>query len=243
MVVSVLGDVTPEFSLKMGFIVSLWWCPRGKCEAQGLESSGGLPGRGDKGSRCFSWKQEVCPLWASSYRKELALCGSHKLQVCVSKRTAKHSFPIPTPCSPRWPLNHFPSPSVCLFWAFHINEIVWFVVLCDWLLSLSTVLSRFTYVWCWFSCYVVSDSLQPHGLYPASLLCPWDFPGKNTGVGCHFLLQGIFPTEGSNLGLLHCRRILYQLSHQGSPSPCIAHIGTCSFHINSWIYSGLPKWC
>ena len=46
--------------------------------------------------------------------------------------------------------------------------------------------------------------------------CPWDFPGKNTEVGCHFLLQGIFPNYGSNLGLLHCRWILYQLSHQGS---------------------------
>ena len=44
-----------------------------------------------------------------------------------------------------------------------------------------------------------------------------DFPGKNTGVGCHALLQGIFPTQGSNPGLLHCRRILYHLSHQGSP--------------------------
>ena len=48
-------------------------------------------------------------------------------------------------------------------------------------------------------------------------LCPLDSPGKNTGVGCHSLLQGIFPTQGSNLGLLHCGRILYQLSHQGSP--------------------------
>ena len=43
-----------------------------------------------------------------------------------------------------------------------------------------------------------------------------DSPGKNTGEGCHFLLQGIFPTQASNLGLLHCRQILYQLSHQGS---------------------------
>ena len=42
-------------------------------------------------------------------------------------------------------------------------------------------------------------------------------PGKNTGVGCHFLLQGIFPTQGSNLRLLHCRQPLYRLSHQGSP--------------------------
>ena len=40
---------------------------------------------------------------------------------------------------------------------------------------------------------------------------------ENTGVGCHSLLQGIFPTQGSNLGLLHCRQILYHLSHQGSP--------------------------
>ena len=43
-----------------------------------------------------------------------------------------------------------------------------------------------------------------------------DSPGKNTGVGCHFLFQGIFPTQVSNLGLLHCRRTLYPLSHQGS---------------------------
>ena len=43
-----------------------------------------------------------------------------------------------------------------------------------------------------------------------------DSPGKNTEVGCHALLQGIFPTQGSNPGLLHCRQILYQLSHQGS---------------------------
>ena len=42
-----------------------------------------------------------------------------------------------------------------------------------------------------------------------------DFPDKNTGVGCHFLHQGIFPTQGLNPGLLHCRQILYQLSHQG----------------------------
>ena len=47
---------------------------------------------------------------------------------------------------------------------------------------------------------------------------PWNSLGQNTGVGClSFLLQGIFPIQGSNPGLLHCRRILYQLSHQGSP--------------------------
>ena len=63
--------------------------------------------------------------------------------------------------------------------------------------------------WKW-SHSVVSDSLRPHGL-----LSPWNFPGKSTGVGCHFLLQGIFPTQGSNPGLPHCRQTLYHLSHQG----------------------------
>ena len=46
---------------------------------------------------------------------------------------------------------------------------------------------------------------------------PWNSPGQNTGVGSLSLLQGIFPTQGLNSGLLHCRRILYQLSHKGSP--------------------------
>ena len=48
--------------------------------------------------------------------------------------------------------------------------------------------------------------------------CPWDPPGKDTGAGYPALLQGIFPTQGPNPGLLHCRQILYYLSHQGSPS-------------------------
>ena len=49
----------------------------------------------------------------------------------------------------------------------------------------------------------MSDSLQPHGLWPTRLLCPWDSPGKNTEMGCYFLLQGVFPTQGSNLDLPH----------------------------------------
>ena len=56
---------------------------------------------------------------------------------------------------------------------------------------------------------VVSSSLQPYGPYS-----PWNSPGQNTGVGSLSLLQGIFPTQVSNRGLPHCRRILYQLSHQ-----------------------------
>ena len=59
---------------------------------------------------------------------------------------------------------------------------------------------------------VVSDSLLPHGLFS-----PWNSPGQNTGVGSLSLLQRIFPTQGSNPGLQHCRRLLYQLNHKGSP--------------------------
>ena len=59
------------------------------------------------------------------------------------------------------------------------------------------------------SCSVMSDCLRPHGLYS-----PWNSPGQNTGVGSLSLLQGVFPTQGLNPGLLHCMQILYQLNHQ-----------------------------
>ena len=80
------------------------------------------------------------------------------------------------------------------------------------------------------SCPTLCD---PVDCSPLRLLCPWDSPGKNTGVGCHFLLQGIFLTQGSNPGLPHCRQTLYPLSRQGSPravvvlttSSNISHIG------------------
>ena len=65
----------------------------------------------------------------------------------------------------------------------------------------------------WSESYsVVSDSLWPHGLYS-----PWNSRGQNTGVGSLSLLQGMFSTQGWNPGLLHCRWILYQLSHKESP--------------------------
>ena len=63
------------------------------------------------------------------------------------------------------------------------------------------------------SCLTLCDPM----VWPVRLLCPWDSPGNNTGVGCHALLQGIFPPQGSNPGLQHCRWILYPLSHQGIP--------------------------
>ena len=62
---------------------------------------------------------------------------------------------------------------------------------------------------------IVSGSLQPHGWWLARLLCSWDSPGKKAGVCCLFLLEGVFLTQGSYPSLLHCRWILYLLSHQG----------------------------
>ena len=70
--------------------------------------------------------------------------------------------------------------------------------------------------------YMCAQLLSHVGLFmtPQTIACQaplsMDSSGKNTGVGCHFRLQGIFPTQGLNPGLPHCRQILYQLSHKGS---------------------------
>ena len=81
------------------------------------------------------------------------------------------------------------------------------------------------------SCSVVSDSLRPHGLYS-----PWNSLGQNTGVGSLSLLQGIFPTWGSNLGLLNCRWILYHLSLHAQLCPTVCEpmgssLPDSSFHV------------
>ena len=64
---------------------------------------------------------------------------------------------------------------------------------------------------------IVPDSLRLHGLQPVRLLCPGDFPGKDTGMGCHFFLEGVFLTQKSNLSLLHWQVDSLPLSHQGRP--------------------------
>jgi len=69
---------------------------------------------------------------------------------------------------------------------------------------------------CAMLCSVVSDSLR-HQSSPPDSSVHGDSPGQNTGVGCHALFQGLFPTQKLNPGLLLCRLILYHLSHQGSP--------------------------
>ena len=73
---------------------------------------------------------------------------------------------------------------------------------------------------------VRSYSLRPHGLQPARLLGPWDSPGKNTGVGCHALLQGIFPTQEWNPGLMHGQVDSLPLSHQGSPKQYLSGLNS-----------------
>ena len=87
---------------------------------------------------------------------------------------------------------------------------------------------------------VVSDSLRSYGLSPPRLLCPWDFSGKNSGMGCHSLLHGIFPTQGLNLGLPHCRHILYCLSHQGRPNPMRMYIKSSFVHFQ---FSSVTQLC
>ena len=80
----------------------------------------------------------------------------------------------------------------------------WYPFICEFLLLVLVV-----------SHSVMSDSLRLHDCSPPGSSV--HFPGKNTGVGCHSLLQGIFLTQGLHMGLLHCRQILYYLNHQGSP--------------------------
>ena len=90
------------------------------------------------------------------------------------------------------------------------------------------------------SCLVGSDYLRSHGLQPTRLLCPWNSPGKNTGVGSYSLFQEIFPTQESNLDLLHCRQILYHLSHQGSPFPAKFRVSSCRTFLVAQMVKCLP---
>ena len=85
--------------------------------------------------------------------------------------------------------------------------------------SLQTLCRTGIQVWTKCFCLVAQlcpTLLRPHGLEPARLFCPWDFPGKNTEVSYHFLLQGVFLTQGSNLCLLHWQADSLPLSHWGN---------------------------
>ena len=88
--------------------------------------------------------------------------------------------------------------------------------------------------WIVYVCSVASNSLWPHGLLPTRLFCPWDFPGKNTDTGDHFLLQGIFPIQGLNPCLLHFR-------HWQADSLPVAPPGKPSLFTSVLIKIRLPK--
>ena len=89
-------------------------------------------------------------------------------------------------------------------------------------------------------CSVVSESFRPHGLLcPARLLCPWEFSRQEYWSGLHALFLGIFTTQGLNPSLLHCSRILYQLSYQGSPGQWLTLINfQSSLALNQLFPSG-----
>ena len=76
------------------------------------------------------------------------------------------------------------------------------------------------------NCFRCIQLFGPYGLYPAQLLCPWSSSSKNTGIVCHALPQGIFLTQESHMGLLHCRQILYCLSYQGSGNTAIVQFSS-----------------
>jgi len=77
--------------------------------------------------------------------------------------------------------------------------------------------------------------------YAPRLLYPGDSPGKNAGVGCHALLQGIFPAQELNPGLPHCREILYHLSHQGSPSVSVCSYCFVDRNLNSLTFLSISQ--
>ena len=132
----------------------------------------------------------------SAFPQDFNKCSQRTVFHCqISLRNTDSNNIVTCSYARKHKVSHSKGPTICLIWEAHVNPLIHVCV----------------------SGSVVSDSVPPHGLWPAKLLCPWNSPGKNTGVGCHSLLQGIFPTQGSNPCLLHCRQILYCLSHQGSP--------------------------
>ena len=157
--------------------------------------------------------------------KELYLWGS-KQELGVSVSVAQplaggtHSFPSCYRCSgPTLSLPSWFNEALADSWRFQVAKILMIPIQCHSPTENRKLSHR---VWRdvrlgkvvkWSESHsVVSDSLRPHRLHS-----PWNSPGQNTGVGSLSLLQRIFPTQGWNPDLSHCRRILYQLSHKGSP--------------------------
>ena len=91
---------------------------------------------------------------------------------------------------------------------------------------------------CMLSHSVMSTSLQPRGLQPTRLFCPWNFPGKAIGIGCHFFLQKIFPIQGSNVHLLHFLHGQvgsFATEPPGKPSSVSSLMNICTLN-ERWIF-------
>ena len=97
-----------------------------------------------------------------------------------------------------------------------------------------------THICCCIVTSVLSDSLQSYGLQPTRLLCSWNSLGKSTGVGCHALLQRIFPTQGSDLGLLHHRQTLHHWATREAHTYMCMYIYTHT-HISCFSASIIDK--
>ena len=159
------------------------------------------------GSRCAlitynaEWR-----MWVKSGVKHVCLLWTNS----VACHTSKQRMLGPSSCS------HTPSPQLCTMRGFRMeqNRILALRIEVS-IKGVISVTARLLYLPYRKSDSegrsVLSDFLQPHGLY-----CPWNSPGQNTAVGSLSLLQGIFPIQGSNPHLPHCRQILYQLSHKGA---------------------------
>ena len=134
--------------------------------------------------------------WITGFPRVPSLVWEDPLEKWMATRSSILAWRIPWEC--KWsPVIHFPPHPTPL--GSHRAPGLGSLLLC------CAVLSR----------SVMPHSLGPRGFQPISLLCPWNSLGKNTGVGCHFLLQGVFPIQRLNPSLLYCKWILYQLSHQG----------------------------
>ena len=148
-------------------------------------------------SLAFSMVQQMLAIWSLPFLNPACTSGSSQFMYCWSLPSLKDS-------------EH----NLARMWNEHNCTVVWIffgIALLESGMKADLFQSHGP---CWVSqserrCYsVMSNSLWPHAQWPTRLLCPWDSPVKNTGVGCHFLLQG------SNSGLLHRGQILYHLSHQ-----------------------------
>ena len=125
----------------------------------------------------------------------------------------------------------------------HLNQITQNVHFCAWLMPLTILILRLiveikwttiavVHSFCCCCCLVTKSRLTVlwrHGLYPTKLLRPWDFPGRNTGMGCHFLLQGIFLIQELSPSLLYWQAASVPLCHQGSLHSFYLHF------ISEWI--------